>query len=110
MVKEDQFFENNLIKIGENAKDNDEIIKEAKETDIWFHISELPSCHVVIECSTEYPINKKMISHCANLVKQNGKYKNIPKLKINYTEIKNVTRTNVPGKVIVNGKFKSIIV
>ena len=110
MVKEDKTFDNNLIKIGENAKDNDNIIKESKETDVWFHISNLPSCHVIIECSKEHPINKQMIAHCANLTKENGKYKNISKIKINYTEIKNVKRTLVPGKVMINGKIKSIIV
>ena len=36
MVKEDNTFENNLIRIGENAEDNDQIIKESNQTDIWF--------------------------------------------------------------------------
>lgn len=110
MVKIDLTYENNKIKIGKNAIDNDNIIKESKETDVWFHISGLPSCHVIIECSTENPITKQMIYYCANLVKHNTKYKNINKLKINYTNIKNVFRTDVPGKVILKGKINSIII
>ena len=110
MVKVDKIFENNLIKIGKDARDNDNIIKEAKETDVWFHLAAFSSCHVIIECSSEYPITKEMIIYCANLVKQNGKYKKIPKLKVNYTEIKNVQRTTTIGQVILNGKVKSIIV
>ena len=35
MVVVDKKFINNLIKIGKNAKENDTIITEAKETDIW---------------------------------------------------------------------------
>jgi predicted ribosome quality control (RQC) complex YloA/Tae2 family protein len=108
MVGVDKTFENNSIKIGKNARDNDTIIKESKETDIWFHLASFPSCHVIIECSTEYPINTKMIIYCAALVKQNGKYKNIHKLKVNYTEIKNVTRTTTLGHVILKVKVKSI--
>ena len=110
MVVVDKKFINNLIKIGKNAKENDTIITEAKETDIWFHLADFPSCHVIIECSTEFQITKEMITYCANLVKENGKYKNIPKLKVNYTEIKNVMRTTTPGQVILKGKVKSIIV
>jgi len=110
MVKEDQIFPNNLIRIGQNAKENDELVKNSKETDIWFHISGLPSCHVIIEVSKDFPITKQMIYYCANLVKENTKYKNVPKIKINYTEIKNVSRTNVPGKVIIKGKINSVTI
>lgn len=110
MVKIDATFENNKIKIGQNSQDNDTIIKESKETDLWFHIANLPSCHVIIESSTEYPVTKQMIVFCANLVKQNTKYKNVKNIKINYTNIKNVIRTDTPGKVYLKGKVKSIIV
>lgn len=110
MVKEDQIFPNNLIKLGQNAKENDELVKGAKETDVWFHLSALPSCHVIIECSNEYPINKQMINYCANLVKDNTKYKKLSKVKINYTTIKNVSRTDIPGKVKIKGKMNSVIV
>ena len=110
MVKEDQIFPNNLIKIGQKATDNDDIIRLAKETDIWFHLSALPSCHVIIEASSEFPIDKQMISYCAALVKQNTKYRNVPKVKVNYTAIRNVIRTDIPGKVQIKGKTNSIII
>ena len=110
MVIVNDNFNDNKIKIGKNANENDNIIKEAKETDIWFHLADFPSCHVIIECSKNCPIDNKMIKYCADLVKQNGKYKNIPKIKVNYTEIKNISRTNIPGQVIIKGKVKSIIV
>lgn len=110
MVKQDTTFENNLIKIGKNAEENDQIIKEAKQTDLWFHLSELPSCHVIIVCSKEFPVTKQMINYCAQLVKENTKYKDLAKVKVNYTEIKNVKRTEIKGKVILKGKVSSIIV
>lgn len=109
MVKFDNTFENNPIKIGQNAIDNDNIISEAKEADIWFHLKTFPSCHVIIECSNEYPINLTMIIHCANLVKQNTKYKNVPNVKVNYTPIKNIHKTDTPGLVIIKGKAKNIV-
>ncbi|AYV77045.1 MAG: protein of unknown function DUF814 [Barrevirus sp.] len=110
MVKEDLIYPNNRIRIGQNAIENDNLIKESKETDIWFHISGLPSCHLIIDVSTEYPLTKQMIYYCANLVKENTKYKNLPKIKVNYCPIKNVSRTKVPGKVVLKGKVNSIII
>ena len=103
-------FENNLIQIGENAEENDQLIMEANQTDLWFHLSKFTSCHVVIACSKKYPITQQMINHCCILVKENTKYKNIPKIKVNYTEIKNVKRTEIKGTVILNGKIRTITV
>jgi len=110
MVKQDNHFENNLIRIGENAEDNDKIISEAKQTDTWFHLASFSSCHVIISCSKEYPITKQMIFYCANLVKENTKYKNMPNLKVNYTTIKNVKKTDIPGRVTITGKVMNIVV
>jgi len=110
MVKIDNTFENNIIKIGENANENDKIIQEAEQNDVWFHLSNLPSCHVIIECSEEFPLIPIMITYCAQLVKQNTKYKHYAKLKVSYTIIKNVNRTDVAGSVILKGKVRKIIV
>ncbi len=108
MVKEDQTFENNIIKIGENANENDEIISQAKQTDIWFHLDKFPSCHVIISCDKKNPVNNQMLKYCATLCKEHTKYKNHNKLKVKYTEIKNVKRTKTPGRVTLKGKCKSI--
>ena len=110
MVKEDTTFENNLIKIGENKEENDQLVAKAKQTDLWFHLASLPSCHIILECDKKNKATKEMIKHCAVLVKENTKYKNHSKLKVNYTPIKNVKRTDTPGKVILKGKTECITV
>ena len=110
MVKEDSTFPNNLIKIGENKDENDLLVRDAHDNYIWFHLNNLPSCHIILECDKQNPYTKDMINHCAKLVKDNTKYKNIPKVKVIYTEIRNVKRTLEPGKVIIKGKPKSILV
>lgn len=110
MVTDDKRFENNKILIGENASENDYIVKNAKQTDFWFHLADFPSCHVIIEVSKEFPITKQMINYCANLVKENTKYKNLPKVKVNYTSIRNIKRTETKGQVIIKGKISNIIV
>ena len=90
MVKKDLTFENNLIKIGENANDNDKIISEANQNDIWFHLDKFPSCHVILSCSKKYPPNEKMLYYCAKICKENTKFRNLPNIKIKYTKIKNI--------------------
>lgn len=108
MVKEDYTYENNLIRIGENAEDNDKIISESKQTDLWFHLKNLPSCHVILTCSKEFPVSKNMINYCASLCKENTKFKNLPKVTVNYTNIKNIRKTEIKGKVVIIGKALSL--
>ena len=64
-MKIDHIFENNLIKIGNNKNENNQIISESKQTDIWFHLSNLPSCHIVLSCDKKNQITKQMIKYSA---------------------------------------------
>lgn len=34
--------------VGKNEKGNALLLKEAKKNDVWLHVKELPSCHVII--------------------------------------------------------------
>lgn len=110
MVLDDLKFIYNKIRIGQNAEENDLLIIEAKQTDLWFHLAGLPSCHVVLSCDNINPHTKLMINYCGFLVKFNTKFKNIQKIKVHYTQIKNVHRTNIKGKVTIKGKLKEILV
>jgi len=111
MVKQDTTtYPDNHINIGENASENDQLVKEAKQTDIWFHLTNLPSCHLIISVDKKHPIDNSMIKFCATLVKQNTKYKNLPNVKVNYCPIKNVKRTKTKGAVILTGKIETITV
>lgn len=107
MIK-DNTFEDNLILIGKNAEENDIIIKNSKQNDVWFHLANLSSCHVVIKCTKKHPINKEMIQYCAEVCKANTKYKELKSVVVNYCDIKQVMRTNIPGKVELKGKVNSI--
>jgi len=98
MVKIDNTFENNPIVIGENQTDNDQIISKSKQTDIWFHLANLPSCHVILSCDKKHPVSKKMIKYCAMLTKLHTKY---IKVKVNYTTIKNIRKTKTKGNDLI---------
>lgn len=91
------------IIIGKNKKENWQIIDNAIESDIWFHVSESPSCHVILKnmLSTLSAIPIQVIKRCAYLCKINSNSKYEKKSVIIYTSISNVKKTNNEGEVTI---------
>lgn len=90
--------------IGTNQNDNFTIIDEGYEFDMWFHSVDTSSCHVVarIPTTTQKQQMKYIIKQGALLCKQHtNKLKNIQNVKIMYTQLKNVSKTNIIGMVNV---------
>jgi hypothetical protein len=60
-----------IVWVGTNAKDNWNIIQLSEPDDIWFHIDNLPSAHVILRhrgyCSAE------IVARCALLCRQSMK-------------------------------------
>ena len=101
---------NFTIKIGRNQNENDKLIKEGSQNDLWFHLKENPSPHGFIHSDTNEEPNKEVIFRTAELVKQFSKFKSYSKVKIIYIELKHIKCTDVPGTVIIKKKTKEIIV
>jgi hypothetical protein len=97
--------------IGKNQSENFHVIDKGKPNDIWFHAKDDSSCHVV--CEIPDNLAKKEVKYIikigALLCKSNtNKIKNIKKVEIIYTFIKNVKKTEVQGCVITTNT-KTII-
>ena len=97
--------------IGKNQNENFEVIDKGKTDDLWFHAKDLSSCHVV--CDVPNDIDKKdlryIITIGALLCKSNtNKLKSQKNVNIIYTQIKNVTKTDVDGCVLTQN-FKTIV-
>lgn len=92
------------IKIGRSAIENTELVQNANKSDIWFHLSDSPSCHVVLETKLN-KVPRQVISRCAHLCKMHSK--TLAKNKVIYTQIENVQTTRIPGQVITTN-FKTI--
>ena len=95
------------IIIGQNAQENWDIIDNADQSEIWFHLDSFPSPHVIIK-HTNPP--KNIIYQAAFLCKDYSKYKNYKNLKIIYTTCKNIKKTEVKGSVIIKGKTNKITI
>jgi predicted ribosome quality control (RQC) complex YloA/Tae2 family protein len=98
--------------IGKNKSENFAVIDMASENDLWFHANDISSCHVVCLLSDTY-IDKKdlryIIKTGALLCKNNtNKLKSMKNVEIIYTQIKNITKTDVEGCVLTQNA-KSII-
>ena len=100
--------------IGQNAQENWNILDEGYKINnnyIWFHLNSFPSCYVIMYSSIEELKDNSLndyLTYGANLCKQNTKYRNLNDLKICYTSLKNLKKTNKVGEIIINGK-KNII-
>ena len=97
--------------VGKNQNDNFEVIDKGKSEDLWFHAKDVSSCHVV--CDLPNDIDKKdlryIITVGALLCKSNtNKLKSLKNVNIVYTQIKNVTKTDVDGCVLTQN-VKTIV-
>ena len=94
------------IYVGTNAKENWELINNSDPFDLWLHVDEQPSGHVIIKekitNNTESNYPNQIISIAANYCKNQSKSKNNKKLKIVYTEVLNIKKGKEFGSVIVS--------
>lgn len=85
------------ILIGQNAKDNTELVKESNEDDLWFHLSTESSSHIILKSNGE-TLEQEVIKQVASKLynyKTKHNWDNVI-----YTKVKNVKLTKTPGLVI----------
>ena len=97
---------NITFRLGKNAEDNTQLIKDSEEGWTWFHLEKFPSCHLVV-CHDE--IDETIISIAAELVKENSKYK-FKNIGVVYCKINNLLHGDKPGLVhfVSRGQVKKI--
>lgn len=102
--------ENYTIRIGQNKSENLKLIDDSKLSDIWFHVEDEPSCHVILTNNEKLRnIPRQVLKRCAYLCKINSKAKTQKRCKIIYTQLENVVKTEIIGQVAVQS-FKSVVV
>jgi predicted ribosome quality control (RQC) complex YloA/Tae2 family protein len=99
-----------VFKIGGNSQENFDIIDSSQPDDVWFHISDKPSEHVVASIPMDITIDKKQLHKIviqgAVICKQFSKYNSDKNVGVVYTRIKDVLKTEKLGCVIpMNSKI-----
>lgn len=101
------------IIVGKNAQENWDLISNASQNDLWFHLGgNMPSPHVILKIPEKFvlkKIPKQIIFQCANLCKSHSKYCNIKKVSVIYTEIKNISKGEIVGSVYTKKTSEVII-
>jgi len=88
------------VLIGQNSYENTELVDTSDQKNIWFHVANTPSCHLVLktECKIrDVPV--QVIKWCAITCKNHSKSKSVQNCEIIYTQIENVETTKIPGQV-----------
>ncbi len=96
------FIEGYKVMLGKNEKGNIELLKEAKKRDIWFHIKDTPSSHVIIRTDKE-SVPQSVLDFAAKIcvefsVTKKGTY------LVDYTQRRNVTIVNGANVTYVDYK------
>ncbi|MEQ1666321.1 MAG: hypothetical protein ABL927_13205, partial [Bdellovibrionales bacterium] len=50
-----------ILFVGKSAKDNLRLLREAKPWHLWLHLQDIPSCHGIIHCFKNKPINDALL-------------------------------------------------
>jgi len=91
--------------IGSNAQDNFDMIDEAEQDDLWFHVNNESSGHVIARISNSTELNKKIINKIiiqgGVMCKKYSKCKSKHNLEIVYTRIFDIVKTHSLGQVIL---------
>jgi predicted ribosome quality control (RQC) complex YloA/Tae2 family protein len=87
-----------IILIGQNAKENEDIIRASDPEDIWFHFENVSGPHVIIQSGGDIIPKRYLFEVAAKLFENKQK---VPRNQgVIYTEVKNVKLTKTLGTVI----------
>ncbi len=99
-----------IIKVGKNNAENDKITSSAKSEDVWLHVKDYHSSHVVIETNGK-SVPEKVVKFSAEICAYYSKCRNSEKIEVVYALKKHVKKPpKSPLGFCIYENFKSIIV
>lgn len=94
------------ISVGRNEKGNSELLKQARKNDIWMHVKDLPSAHVLLK-TPKMAVSDEVLELGARLCVSFSSLKS-GRYEVDYTRRENVKIQNGSNVKYIN--FKTIIV
>ena len=101
-----------IFYVGCNRQDNWDLIDGARAWDLWFHLENEPSSHVVLEMeegSRFGTIPRTVIKHGADLCKQHSSSCSKSKCPVIYTTVDKLVKGRSIGSVNISGDVKRVI-
>lgn len=102
------------FKIGKKAQENFDIIDDASPDDLWFHLENASSGHVVASIPADFNVDKTQLKMIAKqgavICKEHSKLKSHKDVSVIYAKIRNITKSETTiGQVIIFDQ-KSIVI
>ena len=99
---------NYICIVGNNAKENWELLEQAEPNHLFFHLTSFPSCYVILQ--TEEKVGINIIETCSRVCLENTKYDSCKNVNVDYTKISNVKKGEKVGEIeyISNRKVEKI--
>lgn len=105
------------FRVGQHAQENFDLIDDSGPDDLWFHISQESSCHVVatiphkdgVGMNYDKKTLKKIAIQGAVICKQCSRYKSEKNVSVIYTQIKHVEKKGHIGSVCVD-EYKVLVI
>ncbi len=94
-----KYYDDVKYLVGKNAADNWKLIENADDTDLWIHLQNTSSSHVIIE-NTKELTNDHIIFGC-ELCREHSKERNTKKLRVSVLEKKYVKKGKCVGEAIL---------
>ena len=106
-------FNNIKFYIGENAKDNWELLDKSKEINenyIWFHLNSFPSPYVIMYATMDdiKTLRNSYLNYGGIICLENSKYSYLHDTKIIYSELKKLKKGDKVGEIVISGKKKLV--
>lgn len=95
------------VMVGRNARQNDELVRDASRDDLWFHVRNYAGAHVVVVTDGRPDrVPEEVIVKAAQLAAANSKARNAGQATVSYTEVKYVDKPKgaKPGLVQITNE------
>tara|TARA_B100000902_G_scaffold114274_1_gene115346 strand:- start:1671 stop:2000 length:330 start_codon:yes stop_codon:yes gene_type:complete len=104
-------YRNYTLYIGENAKENDTLVRQSTPSDIWAHISDYPSAHgIILNPSGKKVPNAILKRVCCIIKSKSNKCKSMNNLQFDICKISDVIPSDdTPGLVTITNA-KNIVI
>ena len=105
-------FDGIKIKVGENAKENDDLTLSSYPNEWWMHVDGGPGSHVII-CHEENTIPKETRRDAAFLAAHYSKASNSKMVRVNLVRVEQVIkdeRIKNHGQVYLNGEVMQLTI
>jgi len=95
------------VMVGRNARQNDELVRDASRDDLWFHVRNYAGAHVVVVTDGRPDrVPDEVIVKAAQLAAANSKARSAGQATVSYTEVKYVDKPKgaKPGLVQITNE------